>query len=507
MRPVRRSLLLAGVALWPMLAHGAAAQAPAPEGTPVRVRTGQHADKGRVVLHLGSLPAYVMRKINNGYELRLRGQFPLDLSTTRRLNELAGIESRQEGGETVVMLRTEGEQNAEAGAFDGMLYVDLRPAQPPRGTATLEAAQRRLLDDAVRLGLMKPEQASAMLQAARPGQVAASPVAAPASAPSPAAPVTDAQAIAARPAPVVPVPVAAQLARLPSRDDLASLRDAVVAKLAVLNGTQAMPAAAAPASAGPPPPAPSSMPAPEPAASPAPVQAEAAPAPAMLACRAPFSMQGWKGDVPFAERLPVLRAALALSDQGAAELADLAELYVGSELAREALEILNAPQAEAPAGALRDRLDRVRDMARLLLGRPLSPSSPLLAAAPDCAREDLPLWQAVAAAVSGDGATLARLAPRARAALRDVPQDLRLALTQRLADAVENDPATLRILLGAIRPATGLTPEQSAARAGNMPGWRGRKATVPMKRSIWNRRRPALAAACRRSSPALVWRR
>jgi thioredoxin-like negative regulator of GroEL len=134
-------------------------------------------------------------------------------------------------------------------------------------------------------------------------------------------------------------------------------------------------------------------------------------------------MQGWKGEAPFVERLPVLRAALALSDQGAAELADLAELYVGHELAREALEILSAPQAEAPAGALRDRLDRVRDVARLLLGRPLSPSSPLLAAAADCAREDLPLWQALAAAVSGDGATLARLAPRARAALRDVPQD------------------------------------------------------------------------------------
>ena len=474
---MRRSLLLASVALWPLLAHPAAAQATVPEGTAVRVRTGQHADKGRVVLHLGSLPAYTMRKISNGYELRLRGQFPLDLSTTRRLSELAGIESRQENGETVVVLRTEGEQNAEAGAFDGMLYVDLRPAQPPRAPATLEAAQRRLLDDAVRLGLMKPEQASAMLQAARPGQPAArAAAAAPAVASVPAlvAPATDAQAMAAQPVSRVPVspgsqplapataaPVAAQLARMPSRDDLASLRDAVVAKLAVLNGAQSAPSPTLPAATVPP------VAAPEPAAAPAPAPAlaEIAPTPAMPACRAPFSMQGWKGEAPFVERLPVLRAALALSDQGAAELADLAEFYAGHELARETLEILSAPQAEAPAGALRERLDRVRDVARLLLGRPLSPSSPLLAAAADCAREDLPLWQALAAAVSGDGATLARLAPRARAALRDVPQDLRLALTQRLADAVENDPATLRILLGAVRPATGLTPEQSAARS------------------------------------------
>lgn len=470
---MRRSLLLTSVALWPLLASPAAAQATAPEAAAVRVRTGQHADRGRVVLHLGSLPAYTMRKIINGYELRLRGQFPLDLSTTRRLSELAGIESRQENGETVVVLRTEGEQNAEAGAFDGMLYVDLRPVQSPRAPATLEAAQRRLLDDAVRLGLMKPEQASAMLQAARPGQPAAGRAVAPApvaaSVPAPVAPTTDAQAMAVpapsttSPLPAASLPASAQLARLPSRDDLASLRDAVVAKLAVLNGAQPAPTPPLPAATVTPAAVPE--PAAAPAAAPAPARVDIAPAAAMPACRAPFSMQGWKGEAPFVERLPVLRAALALSDQGAAEMADLAEFYAGHELARETLEILSAPQAEAPAGSLRDRLDRVRDVARLLLGRPLSPSSPLLAAAPDCAREDLPLWQALAAAVSGDGATLARLAPRARAALRDVPQDLRLALTQRLADAVENDPATLRILLGAIRPATGLTPEQSAARS------------------------------------------
>jgi hypothetical protein len=175
-------------------------------------------------------------------------------------------------------------------------------------------------------------------------------------------------------------------------------------------------------------------------------------------------MQGWQGEGGFSERLPLLRAALARSDQGASEAADLAEFYTAHELAREALDVLNAPRNDAPIGALRERLDQVRDVARLILGRPLSPASPLLAEAPDCAREDLPLWRALAAAVSGDGATLARLAPRARAALRDVPQALRLTFVQRLADAVEADPTTLRTLLGAVRPATGLTPEQAAAR-------------------------------------------
>src|SRR5690606_7770607 len=103
----------------------------------------------------------------------------------RRLSELSGIETRQEGGDTVVVLRTQGEHAAEAGAFDGMLYVDLRRAGAQRGAATLEAAQRRLLDDAVRLGLMKPEQAAAMLQAAKTGQGTA---AAPAVASTPAVP-------------------------------------------------------------------------------------------------------------------------------------------------------------------------------------------------------------------------------------------------------------------------------------------------------------------------------
>ncbi|EHL99704.1 hypothetical protein HMPREF9946_02979, partial [Acetobacteraceae bacterium AT-5844] len=201
----------------------------------------------------------------------------------------------------------------------------------------------------------------------------------------------------------------------------------------------------------------------EPVPAPAPLAAPVS-VPPRLVCDTAFPMQGWKGTAPFAERLPVLRAALAHADQGAVELAELAEFYVGHGLYREALAVLSAPQAEAPAGALRERLDRVRDVASLLLGRPISPASPLLADATSCTRSDLHLWQALAAAASGEPALLAGLAPRARSALRDVPQDMRLAMVQRLADAVEDDPATLRVLLGAIRPATGLTPEQAAAR-------------------------------------------
>ena len=445
---MRRATLLATTLLTPLLLGLPALAQPAAEAAAVRVRTGQHADRGRVVLHLGQVPGYSLRKVAGGVELRLRGQYGFDLSGIRRLAELSAIEPRQEAGETVLLLRASADAVAEAGAFGGMLYVDLRgPAAPP-APPTREVAQRRTLDDAVKLGLLQPEQARLMLQAAQGG--APAPAAVPA--PHPAAPAADdAAALASRPAPPPPA------APPPTAGELTGLREAVLAKLAVLNGLR-------PADTLPPLPAATAAPQPAaPAAGPEPV-----PAPVPVAqrpsCPAPFSLQGWRGDDAFAERLPALRTALARSDQGAAEAADLAEFYAGHELSREALDVLNAPQAELPAGALRERLDRVRDIARLLLGRPIAPGSTLLAEAPDCAREDLPLWRALAAAASGDSATLAALAPRARAALRDIPQPLRLAFVQRLADAVESDPATLRTLLGAIRPATGLTPAQAAAR-------------------------------------------
>lgn len=453
---MRRPLLLATTLLTQaaLLAPAALAQSapPALEVAAVRVRTGQHADRGRVVLHLGQVPPHVLRRTPDGFELRLRGQHRLDLSGIRRLAELSGIEARQDGAETVLLLRGNIGQ-AEAGSFDGMLYVDLRAA--PAG---LETAQRRLLDDAVRLGLMKPNQAQAMLRAARAGgaEDAAPATAAPAAAPLP--PVPEARVLEPAPRPEVP----------PSATgDLAGLREAVIAKLAMLNGLR--PADTLPATPLPQPAAtaPAAAPTTQPPAVPLPVPNPGT-APAVVApppvCAAPFSLAGWVGEEGFAERLPALRTALARSDQGAAEVAALAEFYAGHQLSREALAVLEAAPGEWPAGALKERLERVRDIARLLLGRPVSPASPLLAEAADCMREDLPLWRALAAAVSGDAAALGPLAPRARAALRDIPQDLRLSFVQRLADAVESDPATLRVLLGAVRAATGLTPEQAAAR-------------------------------------------
>ncbi|MBO1076067.1 hypothetical protein [Roseomonas marmotae] len=447
---MRRSLLLASTLLTQaaLLSLPAAAQ-PVPavmtETAAVRLRSGQHADRGRVVLHLGKIPAHTMRKTSNGFELRLRGRHRLDLAGTRPLREVAGLEARQEGEETVLLLRGPAIQ-AETGSFDGMLYIDLR-ASPPG----LEAAQRKLLEDAVRLKLMRPEQAEALLHAARGGET--QPAATLPRPPEPAGP----QAAAALP----PPPKA-------TGDDFAALREAVIAKLAVLNGLRPadmLPSAPSPSPSQPATPALVSGPPAAAAPAPPPPAPPPPPPPPLPApsCPATFSLRGWTGPQSFAEALPALRAALARSDQGTTEAVALAEFYAGHELAREALVVLEGARGEAPAGLLRERLERVRDVATLLLGRPIPPHSPLLAPAADCQREDLPLWQALAA-MAGDGAALAPLAPRARAALREVPQALRLSFVQRLADAVENDPATLRILLGAIRADTGLSPTQAAAR-------------------------------------------
>ena len=235
---------------------------------------------------------------------------------------------------------------------------------------------------------------------------------------------------------------------------MAVLRAEMLGRLALLNG--------APASAA----VPSATPSPGPASAAAPPPALGPRAAEPPVCLAPsFSMEGWAGAEPFAERLAALRAAQALSEQGAAETAALAEFLTAHGLAREALATLESPLPEQPGGALRQRLERARDLARLLLRQPLGRDSPLLAEAADCAWPDLPLWRGLAAALAGEGTALAGPAPQIRAALRDVPAELRLAFAEILADAVEEDAETLRLLLGALRPAGEMRPAAQAARA------------------------------------------
>ncbi|HWX51563.1 MAG TPA: hypothetical protein VNZ61_26270 [Roseomonas sp.] len=477
---MRPALLLASLALPPLLAlPGHAQESPAPATAAavpsVRIRTGQHADHGRVVLHLGRIPSYALQRVGKDWELRLRGPYRLDFSEMRRIAELADSEARQENGETVLRLHPACDCVAEAGAFDGMLYVDLRPAasEAPRDAprevhspAQLAAARRRLLDDAVKLGLMSRPQAIALLRGTAPAAMpAAAPaptagVAQPAPAPASAAPVPAAvPAPTSTPAPESPTPAqATTLQAAAASDDMAALREGIVRRLAVLNGTPTSTTAAPEARPEPAPAA--SVPAPNPRFVP-PAQEIARPA----CLEASFTLQGWAGPEAFPEQLAKLRAALAHSDQGAAEIAALAEFYTGHELTREALNVLSTPLAEQPAGETLERLQRARDVARLLARQPIDPASPLLAEAADCTWPDLPLWRGLNAALHGEATVLARLAPAIRTALREVPQDLRIAFVGILTDAVEEDAETLRTLVGAIRTAGDLHPDQTALRS------------------------------------------
>ncbi|MCQ4161696.1 hypothetical protein NON00_17415 [Roseomonas sp. GC11] len=451
-------------------ATDATATAPAPmpataaTAEPVRVRSGQHPDRGRVALNLGgAIPPYTLRRVGNDYEVRLRGAYRMDLSGLRRLTELNGAEMRQEGEDTVLLLRTNCDCTAEAGSSGGAIFIDLKrapgappPAQnpnqnqqntPPAGRAASPApppapaarnaapagnaaqiteARRKLLDDAVRLGLMSQEQASTLLRQAPP--------------------------------PAPPAPAGGRNAATPPRDDLAELREAMLSRLALLNGAPAPAPTPAPAANG----AGNGNGAPVPN----PRFATPASAPQKPPCMGPpFTLNNWAGEQSFTEEVARRRAALALSDQGSAEMAALAEFYAAHELTREALDVLSVPLVEAPPPAVLLRLQRARDVARLLARQKIEPTSPLLAEMPDCTRPDLSLWRGLASAVEADPTTLSRLAPQIRATLRDVPLNMRMAFIGVMAEAVEEDAETLRTLVAPIRTASDLRPDQQILRS------------------------------------------
>ena len=500
--PARRDAPSASPAAAPVLAQvpastSAPSPAPspgpasAPQPLPVRLRGGQHPDRGRLVLHLGAIPAYSLRSQGQEHELRLQGHFRIDTSGLRRPAQLADLSVQQEGEETVLRLRSRCDCQAEVGSTEGMLYVDLReprltrpaPSPTPRearaaGPEPVEAARQRVLEDAVRLGLLNPEQAAHLRR---------NPPPAPAHAAQSHPPGQRRGAAPAQP-----------------DGDLGGLRETMLSQLAILNGQPRPGAAPAPgARPGQPPQAgttpPLSVP-PSPAANPS-FTAEPLPKPA---CATPaFSLSGWAGTETWLDQLRALRAALARSDNGAPETAALAEFQIVSGLQREALDLLSAPLSERPSTATRERLERARDIARILSRQPIDPASPLLFDPPDCARDDLPLWQALDAAVRQDQATVAKLAPQLRGYLRRMPQEFRLAFTGVLADAVEEDAETLRSLSAGIRTMTGLAPDQAAlrdwilARLARLEGDRNEEALYLERAASLGRGLPALFARAR----------
>lgn len=237
------------------------------------------------------------------------------------------------------------------------------------------------------------------------------------------------------------------------KNELAKLREELTAKLAQLNG--AVPASnnsptgqsAAPNVAG------SSL-------------AAVAPSAPRPSCGPDFNMSGWKGNGHFYETLTKLRQTAADTVEAPAELAALAEFYIGNGLANEAQDTARTALASVPppSPADRVRLQRDADLASLLRGEAIDAQSPLLTDRPDCARTDIPLWRALSAAAVHDPIGVVRDAHAASRALGAVPDPLMQAFVFRLAYIAGDNVAALRDLAAAVRNANMGSPQDEAAR-------------------------------------------
>lgn len=227
------------------------------------------------------------------------------------------------------------------------------------------------------------------------------------------------------------------------KSDLDRLRESLQAKLALVN---ALPPQTASGSS------PSAAPADGAATSAAAGAPQAAPRPA---CRQSFSMDGWAGRGHFVADLRALRTKMAQSNDAPADIAGLAEFYLGNGLAREALAVTTEAR-NVPAGSdTQHRLLRDADLAWLLMGQSIGAGSVLLTNPPDCDRTDIPLWRALSAAAAGDAEGVARDAQAAAGVLKMLPDRLmqmfayriaqgapdNLLVQQTMADLVRNSPA------------------------------------------------------------------
>ena len=228
--------------------------------------------------------------------------------------------------------------------------------------------------------------------------------------------------------------------------ELDKLRGTLSAKLAILNG-----------------PPPGMAPAPG-ASAPADPAKTDRPAPPAQVCLAPVDMMGWRGSPGFVTQLTALRARIAGSRGGAQDMAALAEFYLANALGEEALAVASDALTGDATGDDRIRLTRDADIAHLLKGEQLDAASPLLVGPPGCERADEALWRALAAAAASDADGAVRAADGARVALRRVPEPLLQRLAFRIAGAVNDNPAALLAMAGALRNTTIDTPGDEAAR-------------------------------------------
>ncbi len=233
--------------------------------------------------------------------------------------------------------------------------------------------------------------------------------------------------------------------------ELDTLRTGLTEKLAQLKAPEP-----------PPPVAPPPMLIPEsPTASREPAQAAAA---LRQTCPPEFTMEGWKGDGQFPQRLQSLRALAAQSQEAPSAMAALAEFYLGNGLGGEALEIAREVKLDGVSAEDRRRLQRDADLARLLKGEPVGPTSVLLSAPTDCDRTDAPLWRVLSAATSGDLEEIRRDGEAAGYALQYIPEPLSNLFAFRIAEAAPEDLPVLRAMAAAVRNSDIGGPADAAGR-------------------------------------------
>ncbi len=238
-----------------------------------------------------------------------------------------------------------------------------------------------------------------------------------------------------------------------STPEMDKLREALTARLAVLNGGQS------PAKSTSLPPVPRSL---QSIAG----QTDAPKAPSgPPVCPPQFDPSGWTRHGSFVARLKELRAQVATTQDSSAAMAELADFYLLNGLPGESFSVATEALAGDVSPEDRERLAATGGIARLLLREPLDPDAPMPAISPDCQTPDAPIWRALTAAAAGDADIVASNAEAAAtAALRLVPDPLLELVVFRITDAAGDNLASLQAMAGSLRNTDVGLPEDEAGR-------------------------------------------
>jgi hypothetical protein len=171
----------------------------------------------------------------------------------------------------------------------------------------------------------------------------------------------------------------------------------------------------------------------------------------LTSCQPEITMQGWKGEGPFSQRLQALRSLAAQSKESPVAMAALAEFYLGNGLGAEALAVTQEVELDGISTEDRYRLKRDADLARLLKAQPIESTSALLNSSADCERTDIPLWRVLSAAASGDQPIIRQDSEAAAKALQSIPEPVSNLIAYRVAEADADDLPVLRAMAAAVR--------------------------------------------------------